>query len=532
MSQKTNLNVSPYFDDFDANKNYYRVLFKPGFPVQSRELVTLQSILQNQVESFGSHFFKEGSVVIPGNITYDNEYYAVKLNDSHLGLDVGIYLRNLIGKRIKGQNSQITAIVKNVITKQDSSLNTYTLYVKYLNSDSNFAINQFNDGETLVTLDTFKYGNTTVNSGETVASLIATNATAIGSAVTITNGVYFIRGTFVTVNNQTLILDQYSNTPSYRVGLNIAETLEFASIVNPDLFDNARGFSNYAAPGADRLKISASLDKKLLTNFDDINFVEILRVSNGVVKKIQDSNTYSLIKEYIAGRTYDESGDYSLIPFNVEVKDSLNDRISSNGVYFDNQKTDQNNIPKEDLLSIQISPGKAYVRGFDIEKPETTILDVQKTRDTRQIISSSVPFEMGNLLQVNNVSGTPIIGINNNQTVSLRNQRKNSNTTPNGSEIGKARVYSFNLNNSAYSNNGSKWDLYLFDIQTYSVLTLNSSLNSSQCPASSYIEGLNSGASGYVVSNPTSEVITLTQTSGTSYVTNCFHHEVRFYSPG
>ena len=138
--------------------------------------------------------------------------------------------------------------------------------------------------------------------------------------------------------------------------------------------------------------------------------------------------------------------DYSLIPFNVEVKDSLNDRISSNGVYFDNQKTDQNNIPKEDLLSIQISPGKAYVRGFDIEKPETTILDVQKTRDTRQIISSSVPFEMGNLLQVNNVSGTPIIGINNNQTVSLRNQRKNSNTTPNGSEIGKARVYSFNLN--------------------------------------------------------------------------------------
>ena len=158
MSQKTNLNVSPYFDDFDANKNYYRVLFKPGFPVQSRELVTLQSILQNQVESFGSHFFKEGSVVIPGNITYDNEYYAVKLNDSHLGLDVGIYLRNLIGKRIKGQNSQITAIVKNVITKQDSSLNTYTLYVKYLNSDSNFAINQFNDGETLVTLDTFKYG--------------------------------------------------------------------------------------------------------------------------------------------------------------------------------------------------------------------------------------------------------------------------------------------------------------------------------------------------------------------------------------
>ena len=58
MSQKTNLNVSPYYDDFDANQNFYRVLFKPGFPVQSRELTTLQSILQNQVESFGNHVFK------------------------------------------------------------------------------------------------------------------------------------------------------------------------------------------------------------------------------------------------------------------------------------------------------------------------------------------------------------------------------------------------------------------------------------------------------------------------------------------
>ena len=68
MTQNTNLNVSPYYDDFDENKNYSKVLFKPGFPVQSRELTTLQSILQNQIEKFGQHFFKEGSVVIPGGI--------------------------------------------------------------------------------------------------------------------------------------------------------------------------------------------------------------------------------------------------------------------------------------------------------------------------------------------------------------------------------------------------------------------------------------------------------------------------------
>ena len=50
MPQETNLNVSPYFDDFDVNKNFYKVLFKPGYPIQARELTTLQSILQNQVE--------------------------------------------------------------------------------------------------------------------------------------------------------------------------------------------------------------------------------------------------------------------------------------------------------------------------------------------------------------------------------------------------------------------------------------------------------------------------------------------------
>jgi hypothetical protein len=70
MPQQTNLNVSPYFDDFDKEDQYYRVLFKPGYPVQARELTTLQSILQNQIEQFGNNIFKEGSVVIPGTINY------------------------------------------------------------------------------------------------------------------------------------------------------------------------------------------------------------------------------------------------------------------------------------------------------------------------------------------------------------------------------------------------------------------------------------------------------------------------------
>ena len=65
MSQSTNLNVNPYYDDFDSQKNYYKVLFKPGVTVQARELTTLQSILQDQIEKFGSSFYANGGIVIP-----------------------------------------------------------------------------------------------------------------------------------------------------------------------------------------------------------------------------------------------------------------------------------------------------------------------------------------------------------------------------------------------------------------------------------------------------------------------------------
>ena len=59
-----NFNVTPYYDDFDATKNFHRVLFRPGYAIQARELTQLQTILQNQVTQFGNHVFKDGSQVI------------------------------------------------------------------------------------------------------------------------------------------------------------------------------------------------------------------------------------------------------------------------------------------------------------------------------------------------------------------------------------------------------------------------------------------------------------------------------------
>ena len=156
MPQNTNLNVSPYFDDFVDSKNYHKVLFKPGFPVQARELTTLQSILQNQVEKFGQHFFKEGSMVIPGGTSYDDEYHAVRIDPSFLNIPVSSYTKVLSdGKvKIKGEISGVEATVINRLTSSESIDGFDTLYVKYNKSGTDGSTSTFLDGENLITLST------------------------------------------------------------------------------------------------------------------------------------------------------------------------------------------------------------------------------------------------------------------------------------------------------------------------------------------------------------------------------------------
>ena len=506
MAQKTDLNISPYYDDFDSEKNFYKVLFKPGYPVQARELTTLQSILQDQVKSFGSHIFKEGSVVIPGNIAYDGNFNSVKLNPTNFGVDISLYINNFIGKKITGQISGTTAIIQFVSLPDGGNVEDLTIYVKYLDSDNNFQFNPFEDGESLIAEENITYGNTTINAGTPFASLIALNATSVGSSASIGDGVYFIRGYFVNVSKQTIILDNYTNTPSYRVGLKIDELILNAGD-DSSLYDPSKGFTNYAAPGADRFKINLTLTKKLISDLNDTDFVELLRVENGKIKIIEQKSQYNIIKDYMAERTYDESGDYTVEPFNVSVNNSLNDRLGNNGLFFNTETTEQKNSPSEDLMCLKISPGKAYVRGYDIEKISTTIIDVDKPRDTASVQNANIPFEMGNNIIVNNVSGAPKQKL----TIDLLDQFVGSGTT-----IGNARVYNFSLTDAAYSNDATNWDLYLYDIQTYTILVLNSTISSAELPATSFVKGKSSGASGYAVAaGGASDTISLRQTSGT-----------------
>ena len=148
MTQKTDLNISPYYDDFDPAKNYHKVLFKPGFPVQARELTALQSMLQNQIKDFGEHIFKEGSIVVPGAPTLDIEYNAVKLQATQFSIDISLYTSELIGKTLIGQTSGVSATVVNVALPDGGVVEDITIYVKYINSSVNdFETSTFVDGE-------------------------------------------------------------------------------------------------------------------------------------------------------------------------------------------------------------------------------------------------------------------------------------------------------------------------------------------------------------------------------------------------
>ena len=61
-----NLTTTPYYDDFDSTKNFYRILFKPGVPVQARELTQLQTAIQEQIKAIGGFLFKNESLVSGG----------------------------------------------------------------------------------------------------------------------------------------------------------------------------------------------------------------------------------------------------------------------------------------------------------------------------------------------------------------------------------------------------------------------------------------------------------------------------------
>jgi hypothetical protein len=530
MPQQTNLNVFPYFDDFDRENQYYRVLFKPGHPVQARELTTLQSTLQSQIEQFGDHFFKEGSVVIPGSINYIDNYYAVEIQENYLGSTVFNYLPYLIGTRIRGSVSGVRAIVVGILDLTNSERGNNTLYVNFLGSDTaTNSLQGFSANEVLIVEDGVFETSTTdedssviIQPNEGFAVTIDNNPNSIASAVHISEGVYYLRGHFVDVEDQIILLDQYSNNPSYKVGLEVIENI-INSDFDIDINDNAQGFSNYAAPGADRLEIQAILTKISLDNSTPeltSNFVQLLEVRNGILQQQINNPNYNIFEKELARRTYDESGDYYVKPPTLIVKETLDDLKGNNGAFKDGQLTYNNNKASDDLGTYVLSPLKALVSGYEIDVVGTTYLDFEKPRTTKLLEDQSVNYVTGPTYTLNRVYGSPSLGISTSYSLSLRDRRVGSNqTSAAGKEIGLARVYDFALESGSYNTstpNANEWDIALYDIQTYTEISLNEPIT---LTIPTYIKGKSSGATGFLRYNASnSGIITAYNTKGSFLV--------------
>ena len=504
--QKTDLNVSPYYDDFDTTDNFHRVLFRPGFAVQARELTQLQSILQNQIEKFGTHMFKEGSMVIPGQTGFTNEYYAVKLQSTFNSNTVSTYVNDYIGKTITGATSGVKATV--IGFDAATTTDPLTLYVKYTQTGTDNVTLTFADNEEIQANGVV--GG--VTAGSSTAQLQSTSATATGSAANIEEGVYFVRGQFVRVTAQRLVLDKYTNTPSYRIGLSITEDL-----VTPEedssLLDNAQGSSNVNAKGAHRLKVTLTLAKLPIGSAEDEDFIELLRVKNGRVQEKTRNTEYSVLGDTLARRTYDESGDYSIRPFGVDVRESLDNGLNE-GVYASGTNTDDGATASEGLMALQVSPGKAYVRGYEIETASPTFIDVSKPRTTENFKGAITPAEVGNFTRVTDVYNSPDLSpfITGEVTdpykeVELRDTATGTRGVAAGTRIGVARARAFEHRSGndgasdAFLANASTRDsifnLYLFDIRMYTQLTM-SGTPSGGTTVGSKVTGTTSGATGFI----------------------------------
>jgi hypothetical protein len=517
-------NTEPYNDDFSEDSKFYRILFRPSFAVQARELTQLQTILQNQISRHGSAIFKQGSMVVPGQVSIDTNAQYVKLTKDYTVNGVTTttesFIGSQVGKYITGSSGVQAQIIK---VAAATTTDDTTIYVRYRSSDSTLGTQKvFGDGEVI----TFDDGTHTIQTS-------SSSSTGIGSLATITRGVFYVNGFFVlcadphTTQEQIIVLDKYSNTPSYRVGLTIIES-ELTPEEEPTLLDNAQTSYNYAAPGAHRYHIDLILSKLPLTSEDDQNFIELLKVDAGTIVRIVNTTQYSELEKTLARRTYDEAGNYTVRPFNIDVREARNnsrgawtttptsyligDVITYSGRKYTakNTATSASAVPpthtsgtaydgsgntgvnweytpypvynrgisltgSDNQLAIALDPGKAYVQGYEIEKVATEYVYINKCRDSShqvQVTNAFLPATVGNYVYVNSVNSAPFVDTF--VQVALYNQFTTTGAasaapgTAVGTQVGTARVRFIEWDNGTIGTTAAQYKVGLFDIQMFS----------------------------------------------------------------
>lgn len=373
----TDFNVEPYWDDFEAtngakDKNYMRIMFRPGYAVQARELTQIQSIIQNQIKQFGNHIFKDGSPVIGGQLSLDTSVTYIKLEKQFNNADIDV--KSFVGLTVFNSVSPRTRA--RVIQSDIPTANDRVLMIKYIRGTG------FSAAQNISTI-----------SGLGAKLISATSFTGTGSTISINEGIFYVNGFFVKVAPQTIVLDAYSSSPTYRVGLEIDE--DFVD-ENDDtaLLDPAQNSFNFQAPGAARYKFNLVLAKRALDSVDDRKFFELVRVENGIITRQVEYPVYSELEKTFARRTFDESGNYTVRPFRIN--------LSTNTV---------NGIINDDVFNVNIEPGKAYVKGFEFETIGSRILTAPKARTTQSSIDYDLSAYYGNRVIVTDINAPTSNGI-------------------------------------------------------------------------------------------------------------------------
>jgi len=498
-----NFNVTPYFDDFNESKQFLRVLFRPGYAVQARELTQLQTILQNQIKRFGDHFFKNGAMVVPGEVNFDSKVHFAKLEDLFGNTNVTSYLTQFRDKIITGATSGVKAVVNdtsecNCMVPGDSSV--ATLYYKVTDTADDGITKRFIPGETITA---FAADNTTAknyrlttnqvsdisvkiksfgDSGQAATTYTnnpSSDVLGLATVVEVKEGIYYIDGFFVKNPELHLYVGRFINNVTARVGFEVTE-----SVVTPEqdasLNDNAQGSNNYAAPGAHRYKVSVGLKRLELNTTDTIKFIELLRLKDGRLLHKVDKTSYAELEKTFARRTFDESGSYEVNKFVLAPREHLITG-TNNGVYPATPAIPVSGTKYGDAnkIALAIDPGKAYIDGYEVESILTKFLDVDKARPVGNVEGGHISrlddqpigTTVGNNIIVSAVQGLPPVntfglvylwaGIDNHIGGVTIGTTTNLNKT---GLLGTARIRSFQLHSSDYTGT-PKYKLSFFDLK-------------------------------------------------------------------
>ena len=436
---------NPYFDDFDDNKNYMRILFQPDRAVQSREMTQVQTILQNQVERFGKGIFQNGSIVVGGQVSLPSSgFVTLSLQKEYGGnsitaktfLDQTIVLQGDLQTgpgAIPGYYNDDTSVMFNVIAVTEATdTDPPSLYGSYVTQGT------FNPGDTIK-----------LQGKQTFASLLVDSTyMSLSSLAFIRDSLFFINGFFVKVPAQVTVAGKYNIKPMCFIGLNINDSVVTSS-QDTSLLDPAQTTSNFDAIGADRYQLQLELAIRPLDTADTSKFINLATVINGEIVALTADPLYSEIGDVLAKRTYDLSGNFTVNPFGLFV--------------------DQTNFDSENYATAVLSPGLAYVYGYRIETVGDTDIQVPKGRDVANVAPFVYNLNYGNYVIVNGLHG--LFDYANCATFDIHCAatpyiNTTSNTTYQQTRIGSAKVNFFNYYGDGGNANiisNREYEFYIFD---------------------------------------------------------------------